>query len=110
MSRVNRWISVTLAAIWFAAVAPSAAVAQSAVRGPYLQAGTPTGVVVRWRTDVATDSRVLFGHAPGSLTSAVDDAASQTEHEVTLQAPSPNTVHYYAAETTTNTLPRNEPR
>src|SRR5438132_458722 len=109
MRRVNRWISVTLAAVWFAAVAPSAAVAQSVVRGPYLQSGTPTGVVVRWRTDVATDSRVLFGNAPGSLTSAVDDAASQTEHEVTLSGLFPNTVYYYAVGTTTKILAGNDP-
>src|SRR5437899_504458 len=109
MRRVNRWISVTLAAVWFAAVAPSAAVAQSVVRGPYLQSGTPTGVVVRWRTDVATDSRVLFENAPGSLTSAVDDAASQTEHEVTLSGLFPNTVYYYAVGTTTKILAGNDP-
>ena len=28
------------------------------VRGPYLQLGTPDGVVVRWRTDLPTESRV----------------------------------------------------
>src|SRR2546425_460889 len=109
MRRVNRWISVTLAAVWFAAVAPSAAVAQSVVRGHYLQSGTPTGVVVRWRTDVATDSRVLFGNAPGSLTSAVDDAASQTDHEVTLSGLFPHTVYYAAVGTTTKILAGNAP-
>ncbi len=33
MSRVNRWISVTLAAVWFIAIAPSAALAQTVTRG-----------------------------------------------------------------------------
>ena len=63
MSRINRSISVTLASVWFAAIAPSVA-AQSVVRGPYLQSGTPTNVVVRWRTDVLTDGRVCYGTAP----------------------------------------------
>ena len=35
------------------------------LRGPYLQSGTAERVVVRWRTDVGTDSRVAFGLAPG---------------------------------------------
>ena len=77
MSRINRSISVTLASVWFAAIAPSVAVAQSVVRGPYLQSGTPTNVVVRWRTDVLTDGRVCYGTAPVDLTPAdlvcVDD-------------------------------------
>ena len=33
----------------------------SVTRGPYLQTGTPTSLVIRWRTDTATNSRVLFG-------------------------------------------------
>lgn len=33
----------------------------SIVRGPYLQRMAPTGLVVRWRTDVATDSRLCIG-------------------------------------------------
>ncbi len=34
-------------------------------RGPYLQLGTPNSVVVRWRTNVPTDSRLRFGSAAG---------------------------------------------
>src|SRR5438034_847467 len=108
MSRVNRWIFVTLAAVWFVALAPSAVVAQSVIRGPYLQMGTPTSVVVRWRTDVATDSRVSYGSAPDSLTAAVDDTTSKTEHEVTLSLLSPDTVYYYAVGTTTGILAGND--
>ena len=33
------------------------------IRGPYLQMGTPTTVVLRWRTDSDTDSCVRFGIA-----------------------------------------------
>src|SRR5947207_158340 len=39
----------------------------SVTRGPYLQTGTPTSLVIRWRTDTATNSRVLFGTDPASL-------------------------------------------
>ena len=78
--------------------------AANLVRGPYLQVGTPTSVVVRWRTDVATDSRVRYGLAPGSLISSTDDLASTTEHQVTLAALSPNTRYYYSVGSTTATL------
>ena len=108
MSRINRSISVTLASVWFAAIAPSVAVAQSVVRGPYLQSGTPTNVVVRWRTDVLTDGRVCYGTAPVDLTPAdlvcVDDRLSRTNHEVTLSGLNPDTKYFYAIGTTTKTL------
>ena len=35
--------------------------ADQVVRGPYLQIKTPTNVIVRWRTDVPTDSHVKLG-------------------------------------------------
>ncbi len=41
--------------------------AQSVTRGPYLQLATPNSVTVKWRTDVATDSVVLYGFSPNSL-------------------------------------------
>ncbi len=108
MSRVNRWISVTLAAVWFIAIAPPAALAQTVTRGPYLQTGTPTSVVVRWRTDVAANSRVSYGSAPGSLTSAVDDPTPKTEHEVTLSGLTADTKYFYAVGTTTGILAGND--
>lgn len=33
----------------------------SVTRGPYLQMGTPNSTIVRWRTNVATNSRVSVG-------------------------------------------------
>ncbi|RMI00301.1 MAG: T9SS C-terminal target domain-containing protein [Calditrichaeota bacterium] len=65
-------------------------------RGPYLQIGTPTGIVVRWRTDLATASRVNYGTDPANLTQQVDSTALTTEHEVTLTGLSPATRYYYA--------------
>ncbi len=65
-------------------------------RGPYLQQGTPTSVIVQWRTCMATDSRVRYGDAPGNLTSMVDVAGSTTEHVVTLTGLAPDTTYYYS--------------
>ena len=76
----------------------------SVTRGPYLQTGTPTSAIVRWRTDVATGSRVRYGLAPESLTGIADGAAGVTEHTVTVSALSPDTVYYYSVGTATETL------
>lgn len=83
--------------------------AQAAVtRGPYLQMGTPTGVVVRWRTDTATDSRVRHGAAPGSLTTFVDNATVTTEHEITVAGLTPDTLYYYSVGSTAATQAGND--
>ena len=43
------------------------AYALTVTRGPYLQMGTATTQVLRWRTDVATDSQVRLGTSPANL-------------------------------------------
>ena len=73
-------------------------------RGPYLQIGTPTGVTVRWRTDLPTDSRVRFGPAPEDLSSSAGDAALVTDHEVMLAGLEPATRYFYSVGTSTATL------
>jgi hypothetical protein len=73
-------------------------------RPPYLQKGTPTSVVVRWRTATPTDSRVLWGSAPGSLTSSLVQPSASLEHEFEITGLSPGTKVYYAVGTTTQIL------
>ena len=59
--------------------------AQSVIRGPYLQTGTPTSIIVKWRTDVATSSRVWYGTNPNALINSAGSAfGSNTDHEVQL--------------------------
>ncbi|HUR32929.1 MAG TPA: metallophosphoesterase family protein [Vicinamibacterales bacterium] len=73
-------------------------------RGPYLQMGTPSSIVVRWRTGAASDSAVMYGPAPGSLIWSATSAAVTTEHEVTLSNLDPATTYYYSVGSTTQTL------
>ena len=80
----------------------------SVTRGPYLQIGTPNSTIVRWRTNVATDSRVSFGTTQGSLTSVADNATQTTEHEVLVPGLSPATKYFYSVGTTTQTLAGND--
>jgi len=74
------------------------------MRGPYLQLGTPTSVVVRWRTDVATDSRMRYGLSSDSLTANADDLTPTTEHQVTVTGLSANTRYYYSVGSTSAVL------
>jgi hypothetical protein len=67
----------------------------SLVRGPYLQVGTPTSGVVRWRTDCPTSSVVRLA-GPDGKSRLVEDAAPVTEHEVPVGGLTPDTRYGYA--------------
>jgi len=73
-------------------------------RGPYLQQGTPSSVVVRWRTDVPTSSRVRYGTSSGNLSQQESDGALTTEHVITLSGLSAETRHFYMVGSTTEDL------
>lgn len=91
----NRLIAgLITAATALALAAPASAV--TVTRGPYLQTPTPSSMIVRWRTDVPTDSEVLYGSAVGALTSSVSDPSPTTEHIVTLGSLAPDTQYFYA--------------
>src|SRR5262245_48039317 len=64
-------------------------------RGPYLQLGTSTGIVVRWRTSLPTDSRVRFGASLASLDRSEEVPGSRTEHVVALTGLAPSTRYVY---------------
>lgn len=70
--------------------------AQQIVRGPYLQQGTPTSIVIRWRTDVPTDSAVKYGSAPGQLDRESKTKWKTTEHVIAIEGLSPSTKYHYA--------------
>jgi hypothetical protein len=65
-------------------------------RGPYLQSGTPTGIVIRWRTSQPSDSQVWYGTDPGNLNQLATDAVVTTEHLVELSGLAPDIRYYYA--------------
>jgi hypothetical protein len=73
-------------------------------RGPYLQSGSPTNIVVRWRTDFPADSRVRYGTDVGSLDLVTDAVALTNEHEITLTGLVPGTKYYYSVGMTTEML------
>ena len=105
MTRALLWTKgITATALLVCALFQGAAFAESVVRGPYLQMPTPTSMVVRWRTDVATNSRVEFGTSQGLLNQSASDASSTTEHEIQLTGLNPNTRYYYSVGTSSTPL------
>lgn len=70
--------------------------AQSIVRGPYLQSQGPNSIVLRWRTDSLTDSRVYFGDTLGSITQYKDSNTLTTEHRILLTGLTPLTKYFYS--------------
>ena len=64
-------------------------------RGPYLQSGTATSVIVKWRTNSATESVVNYGTALSSLSKNETSSSLTTEHEVMLSGLTANTKYYF---------------
>ena len=78
--------------------------AASVTRGPYLQLGTSDSIVVRWRTDVSTSSRVNYGTTQGALDQQVESTRGTTEHEIFLSGLLPDTRYYYSVGSSTDVL------
>ena len=70
--------------------------AQTLVRGPYLQSGTSSSVIVKWRTDEATESVVHYGLDPDGLTLSATNSTSTTEHAVQLTGLSADVKYFYS--------------
>ncbi len=64
-------------------------------RGPYLQQLSTNSVVVRWRTNSATTSKVAYGTAINQINQSVSSGAVTTEHELLINGLSANQKYYY---------------
>jgi hypothetical protein len=73
-------------------------------RGPYLQAGTPNAVTLRWRTDLPTETVVQCGTNVGDYQVVERIGLAETEHEIRLTGLQPGTRYFYSAETSRRAL------
>ena len=73
-----------IVAIAVQSLLPGFGLAQTVTRGPYLQKVSSTTIVVRWRTDLTTDSVVFYGASSDNLNQSAVSASGVTEHEVTV--------------------------
>ena len=100
---------LVLALRWGCHQRSTPAAAPAVTRGPYLQMGTSSSMVVRWRTSASSDSRVCYGSAPDNLFPCVDVGNQTTEHSVTVSGLTPDTRYYYSVGTTIETLAGGDP-
>lgn len=77
---------------------------QTLVKGPYLQIGTPTGMTIRWETNVKTSTKVEWGTNASALTFFSGSSLLDTLHEVQLSGLTPYTKYYYTIGTTTSVI------
>jgi hypothetical protein len=73
-------------------------------RGPYLQSGSSSNVIVRWRSVFATDCRVRFGTNVGNLDLVAQNLAVTNEHQILLNGLSANAKYFYAVGSTSDNL------
>ena len=66
------------------------------VRGPYLNSGSPTGGVVRWRSSAVSDGLVFYGTDLNNLTNIARELAVTNEHIVTITGLEPDTKYFYS--------------
>lgn len=92
----NEESAMTLDLAFAATVTLVTDVLPAVVRAPYLQSGSHTSLTVRWRTDVASLSRVRYGTNLNHLELEANDTLLTTEHEVKLVNLLPETRYYYA--------------
>lgn len=69
--------------------------AQDLSRGPYLQQGAPTSMVVRWRTTEPVETRLEYRASPDSAAIVSHSPALTTDHEVKLTGLAPKTRYLY---------------
>lgn len=104
---MNSFLTKTVVAVpvlFIVALLSNNVVAQTVVRGPYLQQASDANMVVKWRTSSATNSVVRYGFSPSNLILSETISSTTTEHEVLLTGLSASTKYYYSIGNTSGTL------
>lgn len=78
--------------------------AQTITRGPYLQQLSNSGVIIRWRTNIPTESIVRFYQRDSTQMISVSDAMLTTEHIIQLTNLRADTRYHYSVGTTATIL------
>ena len=82
----------------------SPALAAKLERGPYLQQVTPGSIIVKWRTDVMTDSIVHYSQNASALNQDASSNGLHQDHEVRISGLAANTRYFYSVGDTIGTL------
>jgi hypothetical protein len=79
------------------------------LRGPYLQSGTTSSMVIKWKTNKPVSSRVLYGTHSDNLNKSIEDSAVVVDHEIRIKGLKEYTKYYYAVGTEDNMLIEDDP-
>ncbi|WP_168203992.1 PKD domain-containing protein [Aliikangiella coralliicola] len=82
--------------------------AANIVRGPYIQLGTESSMIIRWNTDKPTNSQVKYGASPNALINSKQQSELTTNHEVSLTGLTALTRYYYSVGSTSEVLAGND--
>ncbi len=100
MKRTQKYLVTTLL---FLLILPTLH-AQTITRGPYLQQLSNSGVIIRWRTNIPTESVVKFYEDSPTQSTSISDSSSTTEHIIQLSNLKADTRYNYAVGTSITTL------
>src|SRR5678809_876418 len=97
------WLSLVFI-LWLACCQlPNGLQAAQLVRGPYLQTPTSDSIVLRWRTDIPTETVVNYGTRSQDYPAAVNLTLTN-EHIIRLTGLTPATRYFYAVGSATELL------
>lgn len=68
----------------------------SLVKGPYLQIGTPGSVIIKWQTNIATNTKATCGTSASNLNLSFNNTTFDTIHQVFLSGLNPYTKYFYS--------------
>lgn len=74
------------------------------VRGPYLQIGNESSIIIRWATNTPVKGKVWYGTSPHQLYLVQDETTITCDHTVKLSQLTPDTKYYYAVGTAEEVL------
>ncbi len=96
LQQISKVAQAVLVLIFWGSHSSNLIFSQTVIRGPYLQSGTTNSMIVRWRTDAPTNSKILFGTDLFDLKDTIVDFELLLDHEVFIPGLTPNTKYYYA--------------
>ncbi|MFK7924045.1 MAG: Ig-like domain-containing protein, partial [Bacteroidia bacterium] len=64
-------------------------------RGPYLQSGSDTSIVLRFQTAANETSEIFYGNSLGSLTQSISNTTPSQEHTFQINSLTPDTRYFY---------------
>ncbi len=103
-NKLNTFFMKLISTVAFFIVSVTLSMAQTVVRGPYLQNPTSTSIKVMWRTSTATDSKVYYGTNPQNLDQSIEDASAVTDHTLAITGLQPYTKYFYSVGTSSQVL------